>query len=194
MNLLLDDVDDPLMVVFCFDRDLTVDVNPSDNPPEYPVPLDWVKYLAHETLHPTWATGNQHLCKEADIPGANRAREWYMQMEGREPEYRNTNYQSPNYNPQRRDKLRLIKDCYEHPNCNAPDPDAYVVVDDVLLTDMEDEGWTYFSPWGFVDRFEPFFEGKELTAQYGIVSNHVGEIPPVDREAHMRNEPNTYES
>ena len=51
------------MIVFAFDRDLTVDVN------EGPVPLALVRHLAPETEHEVWATGNQLLKQEAGIPG-----------------------------------------------------------------------------------------------------------------------------
>jgi len=55
------------MVVFAFDRDWTVDVNP--HPRKEAVPLEWVRHLAHETDHPVYAIGNQALADEAAIPG-----------------------------------------------------------------------------------------------------------------------------
>lgn len=51
------------MTVFAFDRDWTVDVNPRPN--RQAVPLDWVRTLAHETVHPVYAIGNQDLADEA---------------------------------------------------------------------------------------------------------------------------------
>ena len=55
------------MLVFAFDRDWTVDVNP--NPNKEAVPLEWVRHLAHETEHAVYAIGNQLLADEAAIPG-----------------------------------------------------------------------------------------------------------------------------
>ena len=56
--------------VLCFDRDYTIDVNAH---PEYDaVPLAWVKAWAHSPEYDhidVWATGNQHLITEAQIPG-----------------------------------------------------------------------------------------------------------------------------
>jgi len=48
--------------VLCFDRDNTIDVNPS---PEYePVPLSWVQYYAHFSPHDTWKVVNSGLCNK----------------------------------------------------------------------------------------------------------------------------------
>jgi hypothetical protein len=55
------------MLVFAFDRDWTVDVNP--HPRHDAVPLVWVRHLAHETPHAVYAIGNQTLAEEAAIPG-----------------------------------------------------------------------------------------------------------------------------
>lgn len=54
------------MIVFAFDREFTVDLNP--HPTRQAVPLDWVQTLAHET-HRVYAIGNQNLADEAAIPG-----------------------------------------------------------------------------------------------------------------------------
>lgn len=46
--------------VVCFDRDLTIDINPPEN--KESVPLSLVKYLAHQvSTVDVWATGNRHL-------------------------------------------------------------------------------------------------------------------------------------
>jgi len=55
------------MLVFAFDRDWTIDVNP--HPRHDAVPLEWVRHLAHETPHAVYAIGNQTLAEEAAIPG-----------------------------------------------------------------------------------------------------------------------------
>jgi len=47
------------MLVFAFDRDWTIDVNP--HPRHDAVPLEWVRHLAHETPHAVYAIGNQTL-------------------------------------------------------------------------------------------------------------------------------------
>jgi len=41
------------MYVLAFDRDWIVDVNP--HPRHDAVPLDWVRYWAHDTDHEVWA-------------------------------------------------------------------------------------------------------------------------------------------
>lgn len=64
------------MNVYAFDRDSTVDVNPPDDGSRA-VPLEWIRHLAHETDHVVWATGNQALTDEADIPGDREAVEQY---------------------------------------------------------------------------------------------------------------------
>lgn len=105
------------MKVFAFDRDGTIDVSHG------PVPLKWVRYLAHETEHKVFAIGNQRLKREAKIPGLKE-----LGVMGR------------------RRALRVLKE-------NFSNAEAYIVVDDLDLLDMEEEGWTYFSPQEFVDDF-----------------------------------------
>ena len=46
-------------MIFAFDRDWTVDVNP--HPSRQAVPLDWVRTLAHETHHRVCAIGTDEL-------------------------------------------------------------------------------------------------------------------------------------
>jgi hypothetical protein len=65
------------MMVFAFDRDWTVDVNP--HPQHEAVPLTWVRHLAHDTNHEVWAIGNQDLKDEADIPGIEALAERYYE-------------------------------------------------------------------------------------------------------------------
>ncbi|NIU04053.1 MAG: adaptin protein, partial [Gammaproteobacteria bacterium] len=45
------------MIVFAFDRDLTVDSSPHPGP----IPLKWVRFLARKTACEVWAVGNQAL-------------------------------------------------------------------------------------------------------------------------------------
>jgi hypothetical protein len=52
--------------LFAFDRDDTVTSSPEKTGP---VPVEWVRHLAHDTGHEVWATGNQKLKDEADLPG-----------------------------------------------------------------------------------------------------------------------------
>lgn len=131
------------MTVYMFDRDRTVDVNGPRGDKEG-VPLAWVKWLAHETDNPVFATGNQHLRREAAIPGLQEAKEIYEARTGRSA---NDVYEDDSfiegYKPCRRDGLRLVKEIH-------PDEQDFVVIDDIDLTDMSDEGITHYFPWDFV--------------------------------------------
>lgn len=109
------------MKVFAFDRDGTIEVN------QGPVPLKWVKYLAHETEHKVYAIGNQRLKIEADIPGLQE-----LGVYGR------------------KHALRILKDLF-------PNAQEYIVVDDINLKDMEEEGWTYYPPQKFYRKFKKQF-------------------------------------
>lgn len=116
------------MHVFAFDRDDTIDVNP--HPRESPmVPLSWVTHLAHETHHEVWATGNQTLTMEADIPGVDEA----LNRLDRDP--------GDNL-PMRRERVLMLGDLF-------PDANSYVVVDDVDLSHLD--GWDHYYPWDFVE-------------------------------------------
>lgn len=138
--------------VVAFDRDYTIDVNFDSAvvsvehgvaDPE-PVPLRWVKHWAHDDPSvDVWASGNQHLRNEAEIPGIEEARQVWESKMGYDAEdrYENAGYHS--YKPQRRDGLRLIRDCYEDTSIE------FIVVDDVNLRDMDH--WEYYTPWNFVE-------------------------------------------
>lgn len=116
------------MKVFAFDRDDAIDVNP--HPRKSPmVPLEWVRYLAHETEHEVWATGNQALKGEADIPGKDEALE--MLGEG-----------ASSIPPMRRERVLMLSKIF-------PDADDYIVVDDVDLSHLK--GWDHYFPWDFVE-------------------------------------------
>lgn len=130
------------MQVFAFDRDWTVDVNP--HPHHEAVPLEWVRYLAHETEHPVYAIGNQTLAEEAAIPGVvdivgRHADDWDQWLGDKQPDGYYEQF------PLRRERLSLIADLH-------PDPDSYIVVDDLDLADVD--GWDHYHAWEFVPAVE----------------------------------------
>lgn len=147
--------------VICFDRDLTIDVNP----PKFggAVPLSWVKDLAHSPLYAhidVWATGNQHLRKEAEIPGIEEARQLFedMRFEDAEVVYEDEGYHS--YKPSRQDGLRMIYDVYEAAVYESvSDVSSYtetresmpkfIVVDDADLRGLSN--FVHYFPSKFVD-------------------------------------------
>lgn len=110
------------MIVYCFDRDGTVDTSAG------PVPLDWVCRLAEH--HPVYAIGNQALCHEADIPGVVER-----------PDLAGI----PDHvaDPIRVARLREVEQ--RHPGA------TFVHVDDVDVGADDWDGWSYHSPRGFVD-------------------------------------------
>ncbi|QCC51413.1 HEAT repeat domain-containing protein [Halapricum salinum] len=126
------------MLIFAFDRDWTVDVNP--HPHHEAVPLEWVRHLAHETDHAVYAIGNQELTEEAAIPGV-------VDIVGRHPDHWDEwlgSKQPDGYYeqfPLRRERLSLIADLH-------PDADGYIVIDDLDLSDVE--GWQHYHAWDFV--------------------------------------------
>ncbi|WP_299267462.1 adaptin protein [Halorientalis sp.] len=130
------------MLVFAFDRDFTVDVNP--HPRREAVPIEWVRHLAHETDHVVYAIGNQDLADEAAVPGivdivGRHADDWDEWLGGKTP---HGNYEAF---PSRRERLRLIADIH-------PDAEAHIVVDDLDLSDVE--GWDHYHAWDFVPAVE----------------------------------------
>ena len=173
--------------VLCFDRDSTIDVNP--HPDHDAVPIAWVKAWAHAPEHEhidVWATGNQRLAGEARIPGTEHARSCWERLEGRDPsdEYPteestvlslsrrvlrtilpnlDTTFSRENhdYQPGRRDRLRLIKDCYEHPDSGYEDLPRFLVVDNATLSDIDGEGWQWWLPWEFTESVR--HRGEPLT-------------------------------
>jgi hypothetical protein len=130
------------MLVFAFDRDWTVDVNP--HPDRQAVPLDWVRELAHGTEHAVYAIGNQDLAEEAAIPGVvdivgMHPDDWDAWLGDRRPDGRYERF------PERRERLQLIADLH-------PDAEGYVVVDDLDLGDVP--GWDHYHAWEFVPAAE----------------------------------------
>jgi hypothetical protein len=139
-------------VILCFDRDYTVSVNP--HPDHRAVPIGYVQWYAHELEIPVFATGNQHLKTEAEIPGIRDAEHAWKEYITNGEDYDYENSQFEDYiEPRRRDGLRLIQDLYEE---TFPDQKfRFVVVDDADVSDLEDEGpWTHYFPWNFVEAVE----------------------------------------
>lgn len=122
------------MKVFCFDRDHTVSVSFG------PVPLEWVRLLAHRTEHEVWATGNQQLKTEAEIPGVAEARERTGDDRHLQENRRHAGYLT------RRARVRLVGGLF-------PDAEEHVIVDDVDLSGLESEGWSYYHPDDFVTHY-----------------------------------------
>jgi hypothetical protein len=125
-------------LVFAFDRDWTVDVNP--HPRHEAVPLEWVRHLAHETNHAVYAIGNQTLAEEAAIPGVvdivgRHPDEWDEWLGGKQSDGYYQRF------PTRRERLSLIADLH-------PTADGYVVIDDLDLSDVT--GWEHYHAWEFV--------------------------------------------
>lgn len=160
------------MIVFAFDRDSTVDVNPPDDGSPA-VPLEWVEHLAHETEHEVWATGNQRLAEEADIPGDEAAVQGYVDrwgdpadhMEARPAPNLETQviddvdapapdlttavyrYQTEDIRPSRQQRIRLVGALF-------PDADRYVAVDNRYLGFVE--GWEHYLCLELVEEIEAF--------------------------------------
>ena len=138
-------------IVLCFDRDSTVSVNP--HPEHRAVPIGWVQFWGHCTDIPVFATGNQHLRVEAEIPGLSEAEFlWNNYLNEGNYEYENSQFEDY-IKPRRRDGLRLIQDLYEE---TFPGEDfQFVVVDDADVSDLANEGpWTHYFPWDFVEAVE----------------------------------------
>jgi len=138
-------------IVFCFDRDSTVSVNP--HPEHRAVPIGWLQFWAHIEEIPVFTTGNQHLRVECEIPGIREAESlWEEYIAGEEYEYENSEFEN-HIKPRRRDGLRLIQDVYQEA---FPDEDfRFIVVDDADVSDLSNEGpWTHYFPWDFVEAVE----------------------------------------
>lgn len=180
-----------LDTVLCFDRDFTVNVNKPDG--REAVPLALVKKLAHDTdnVH-VWATGNQHLKKEAVIPGVREARELWIDCYKRSVFETYEKSHPKSSRPRRQDRLRIIRDVYECTDINVENI-RFVVIDDAKLDFMEDEGWEYYTSWDFMpavrkDEFS-FGEDSEPFNDTGANSNsctdpstnqHI-QVPPLFR-------------
>lgn len=123
--------------VFAFDRDSTLSVCPPVGEAREAVPIEWVAVLAHRTEHLVYATGNQLLVEEADIPGIQSICDAHTMDRTIED-----NAGPLVFDPDRRTRVAMLREVY-------PDADRYVVVDDVDLSEMG--GWEHYFPWDFVD-------------------------------------------
>ncbi|MFC7020391.1 MULTISPECIES: HEAT repeat domain-containing protein [Haloarcula] len=126
------------MYVLAFDRDWTVDVN--SHPRREAVPLEWVRYWAHEAGHEVWAIGNQDLVEEADIPGtveSIRQRDGHVDALGEQDEYGYYEWW-----PEREERLRILSGLF-------PTADGYIAVDDLDLGHVD--GWDHYHAWDFVE-------------------------------------------
>ena len=138
----------PVETVLCFDRDRTVSVNP--DPQRDAVPISWVKSWAHHPDYSSidvWATGNQRLKAEAALPGIQEALELATNHSDTSVPKTQRDRQSHAAETARREGLRLIKCCYDRDD--APTPEQWIVIDDVDLTDLVEEGWEAWFPWDF---------------------------------------------
>lgn len=102
-------------VLYCFDRDATVETGI----PRGPVPLSTVEELAED--NPVYATGNQRLREEAEIPGVRDIHDGHLG---------------------RREGIGLVW----QEECDGID--AAVAVDDVDVSDVADLD-VYYEPWEF---------------------------------------------
>ena len=129
------------MIVFAFDRDLTVDSSPDPGP----VRLTWIQWLARRTGHEVWAIGNQLLKAEASIPGRVEIRE----RAGMGPKFgkavnsKELLGQIPKKQRNVASKRKYLKLLQQI----IPDADRYICVDDF---DISCDGWEYFTPYAFV--------------------------------------------
>ena len=102
-------------VLYCFDRDATVETGI----PRGPVSLQTVRRLAEENT--VYATGNQRLREEADIPGVRDIQDSYVS---------------------RRDGISIV---WQNESENV---DTAVAIDDVDVSDVSDID-VYYEPWEF---------------------------------------------
>ncbi|WP_246084449.1 adaptin protein [Salinadaptatus halalkaliphilus] len=129
------------MYVLAFDRDWTVDVNPPPN--REAVPLEWVRYWAHEADHQVWAIGNQDLVYEAGIPGVVEAiRRYHGDLDVLGEQDESGRYESW---PSRERRLELLAELF-------PDAARYIVVDDLDLSHVDD--WDHYTAWEFLEAIE----------------------------------------
>jgi len=127
------------MFVLAFDRDWTVDVNP--HPRREAVPLEWVRYWAHDCEHEVWAIGNQDLVEEANIPGtveSIRRRDGGISVLGEQDELGYYDWW-----PERDERLYILAELFHS-------AEEYIVVDDLDLSYVD--GWEHYHAWEFVER------------------------------------------
>lgn len=127
------------MIVLAFDRDWTVDVNPHPN--REGVPLEYVRYWNEETPHEVWATGNQILVDEADIPGTVES---VRRLKGDISAFGNKDEQTGRYEnwPERETRLKILE-------CLFPEAEQYIVIDDLNLKHVDN--WDHYYAWDFME-------------------------------------------
>jgi len=118
------------MIVFAFDRDLTVDTS------EGPIPLSTIISLAKH--FPAYAIGNQQLVLEANIPGRESL--------GPDKVYLSNAVVEQNIGGKH---LRLQKLLKLYPTFTRICTDDY---------NISFKGWHYFTPYDFHRIFTPFAE------------------------------------
>lgn len=165
-------------IVFSFDRDGTIDVNPLHDD-QCAIPLEWVQYLSHCTEHEVWAHGNQSLKEEAGIPGTAELFERYKvefgdpieQVNARDHKDLETqlsitgvnstpdpdivtaaaNWYKRQKGPSKQQYLRLVQTL-------IPDADKYVCVDNQYLGYVPE--WEFHYSHEFVDAYEEFLTNE----------------------------------
>lgn len=142
-------------VVFAFDRDYTVDVNPPRGQEREPVPLTWVAYLAHRTKHIVYATGNQLLKQEASVPGTADIINAHPDIEG--------SAENTDLRPDRSERLGLLADLYT-------DAERFVVVDDEDLSALS--LWEHYYSWAFV----PAANNGEIVTELPPSEDDLGKV------------------
>lgn len=184
-----------MQCVFAFDRDDCVSASPKTGP----IPIEWVRHLAHETDHEVWATGNQKLKDEADIPGTEEMVELFVERWGAPEElvrYRkNPKLEVPDGIPGDGPAPDLVTAVVGHVQCDTgieyvddlcgplnrqqrvrllgtlfPDADLHVVVDNRYLGYLED--WVHLFPQQFVDFAETFIALEDVATPEAV------DLPP----------------
>jgi hypothetical protein len=146
------------MYVLAFDRDWTVDLNP--HPHREAVPLDWVRYWAHEAGHEVWAIGNQDLVDEAEIPGtveSIRRRDGHIDALGEQDEFGYYEWW-----PDREARLQILAELF-------PDAEEYIVIDDLDLGHVD--GWEHYHAWDFVEHVRQGNIGLSVPPSRDAMSN-----------------------
>ena len=189
---------DEKKVVFSFDRDGTIDVNPL-NTEHQVIPLEWVQYLAHETDHEVWAHGNQTLKEEAGIPGTAELMEAYKENWGdpithvNERDHKDletelsidsedplpepdivtaaANWFKLGKRPSKQQYLRLLSTL-------LPDADEYVCVDNQYLTYVS--GWDFYYPHEFVDQYTATISDELKSVDRSKLSTQASQVEFAD--------------
>ena len=129
------------MYVLAFDRDWTVDVNP--HPRYEAVPLEWVRYWAHDTDHEMWAIGSQEPVDGADILGTVELicrRNGGIDALGEQDAYGYYEWW-----PERGERLHIFADLF-------PDAVEYIALGDLDFSHID--GWTHYHACDFLDAID----------------------------------------